>query len=372
FKLQDVASCESGAKSKSYSVKVEYVSASGLTKTSDFKTISIDCTEVVTAVKTPVEEKLFIRGSALSFQGSGSYITVGDGFGSFDDGFTPFTLSAWIKLNNPTMDYSNVIMAKQKNVFCRAPGYSFLVTNGKLNAMLWNYACEGKTIGVESVNSVVNNDEWTHVVMTYSGSGVASGVKFYANGQPVDLSITSDGLAGLSIASEANFSIGALGDGTDWFPLFKGAIDQPLVFNREISPNEVSLLYNGGDGLYADITIPPFNNGLIGGWHFDEGFGESVSDFTGNNNQGSITGSSSGYCGDYYEQAPCQAINGCSWSSYYDCYDSEWNWIGSYSESECYNNGGSYFYDYGYGYCEGTPIFEDPFVTGKVGHYEPA
>ncbi|MFA6319937.1 MAG: hypothetical protein WCX66_03370, partial [archaeon] len=56
FKLQDVASCESGAKSKSYLVKVEYVSASGLTKIADFEKIRIDCAPVVIPASIVVEE----------------------------------------------------------------------------------------------------------------------------------------------------------------------------------------------------------------------------------------------------------------------------------------------------------------------------
>jgi len=56
FKLQNVAQCV--GEKKSYSVKVEYVSASGLTKVADFGIITIDCTSIVTPVGVVVEESI--------------------------------------------------------------------------------------------------------------------------------------------------------------------------------------------------------------------------------------------------------------------------------------------------------------------------
>ncbi len=54
FKLQDIAVCD--GEKKNYSVKVEYVSASGLTKVADFGNVSLDCASVVTPAGVAVEE----------------------------------------------------------------------------------------------------------------------------------------------------------------------------------------------------------------------------------------------------------------------------------------------------------------------------
>lgn len=54
FKLHGVVACD--GERRNYSVKVEYFSASSLTKTADFGNISLDCTNVVTPAKVAVEE----------------------------------------------------------------------------------------------------------------------------------------------------------------------------------------------------------------------------------------------------------------------------------------------------------------------------
>jgi hypothetical protein len=238
------------------------------------------------------------RGSALNLNGV-EYVVVGNGFGSFDDGFTPFSLSAWVKLDNPPVDSYNIVMAKQWNTFCAAPGYSFGVSNGKLVAWFWNHACDHFTMSVESTNAVVNNAEWVYVTMTYSGSGVASGIKLYANGVELTTELPQDSafdnLSGRSIQSEAPFSIGALGDG-QWQPIFKGTIDQPLVFGRVLSESDILDLYNDGLGVYGDISNPIFS-GLLAGWNLDEGSGYLIGDFSGNGNTG--LGASSA---DYYTE----------------------------------------------------------------------
>lgn len=52
--MKDIVACS--GKSKSYSVKIEYASSSGLDKVSDFQNITIDCTQVTTPTGVAVEE----------------------------------------------------------------------------------------------------------------------------------------------------------------------------------------------------------------------------------------------------------------------------------------------------------------------------
>lgn len=245
---------------------------------------------------------------ALTLDGNGQYATVGDDFGNFDNGLTPFSLSAWVKLQN-SGEGGQIIMAKQGNTFCAAPGYHLSVVGGKLAMNLWHHACKGQTMVVASDDAVINDNEWVYVTMTYSGSGVASGIKLYANGQELSKTATSDGLAGLDIHSNFPFSIGGLGDGNAWLQTFEGSIDEALVFNRVLTNNEILSLYNGGSGLYGSIDTAPFNNGLLAGYHFDEGSGGTALDFSGNRNNATIT-SPTNSSGNYYDTGYVVAQNG--------------------------------------------------------------
>ncbi len=67
FKLKSISSCV--GKNKNYSVKVEYVSASGLTKTADFGNIPLDCTSVATPVGVAVEQKIDCTGGTITYLG---------------------------------------------------------------------------------------------------------------------------------------------------------------------------------------------------------------------------------------------------------------------------------------------------------------
>ncbi len=71
-------------------------------------------------------------------------------------------------------------------------------------------------------------------------------------------------------------------------------IDEVAVFNRALSSTEVEQLYNNGLGLYGDVANPPFDDGLVAGYHFDEGFGQAIDDFSNNNFDG-VNNSSADY-----------------------------------------------------------------------------
>ncbi len=67
FKLKSISSCV--GKNKNYSVKVEYVSASGLTKVADFGNILLDCTSVTTPVGVAIEQKIDCTGGTITYFG---------------------------------------------------------------------------------------------------------------------------------------------------------------------------------------------------------------------------------------------------------------------------------------------------------------
>ncbi len=47
-------------------------------------------------------------------------------------------------------------------------------------------------------------------------------------------------------------------------------IDQICIFTRILSTNELNLLWGNGSGLIYNASSPPFNNGLVACWDFDD------------------------------------------------------------------------------------------------------
>ncbi len=58
------------------------------------------------------------------------------------------------------------------------------------------------------------------------------------------------------------------------------------VFNRAITFADVSKFYAGGAGNHGAVGV----GGLIAGYHFDEGRGTTVADFSGHGNTGTLLG----------------------------------------------------------------------------------
>ncbi len=95
--------------------------------------------------------------------------------------------------------------------------------------------------------------EWVHVVLTYDGSSKASGVRIYLNGEPAAMQVRDDALTD-TIRTTAPFRIGRRTDtstnnqllrqsDTEGTYHFVGGLDELMVFQREITAEEVAALY---------------------------------------------------------------------------------------------------------------------------------
>jgi mono/diheme cytochrome c family protein len=93
-------------------------------------------------------------------------------------------------------------------------------------------------------------DTFSHVAVTYDGSGKAAGVAMYVNGQPVKVSVLKDNLTG-SIETKAPFAIGRRGGGTS---PFTGRVDDLRIYSRALDKSEAAQL--GGAATFALVAIP--------------------------------------------------------------------------------------------------------------------
>ncbi|MCP4132109.1 MAG: LamG domain-containing protein [bacterium] len=166
--------------------------------------------------------------SAYDFDGTDDYITTG-----ITDLSGNFTLSVWIY---PDVSQTGAIISKQTDesnnldyaeFSLRIDTYSFLeLVLGKSNA-------ESEIRNVDSVE----NNTWYHIIVTYDGSYI----NCYVNGSFTGFSL----LRSEERRTGSNqLRIGAHRYNGSVTDAFKGTIDDVRIYNRALSMEEITELYN--------------------------------------------------------------------------------------------------------------------------------
>ena len=188
-------------------------------------------------------------GNAGSFNGSSGYIELGNP-SLFNSNFTELTVSAWFKSNiwsneYPSPDYSmDVLVSKwdrltvipNKDVGFRLErwygGSSFGlaissgVDTGNVNA----------TVPIGNVST----DIWHHAVGTFKGGNF---IRLYLDNNKTEQ--TTGIYPQVTAATNQNLRIGVMSHG---YGFFNGLIDDVRIYNRALSSQEVTNLYNSGNG----------------------------------------------------------------------------------------------------------------------------
>lgn len=232
------------------------------------------------------------RGCALDFDGTNDYINAGS-----SSTYKPadITISLWAKYNALTefmifsgnnADWGNytsgwVLEAARTSAGTVRP--AFFTGAG-------NYIHSTQPVSV---------GKWYHIVGTYnSTSNVAS---IYVDGVRTSTTTNADIPYGSS-----NLIIGSI-SGDRYF--FNGSIDEYRIYNRALSANEVTALYNTG----AAKVKASNNTGLVGYWSFDDCKLTKATDSSGYGNIGTLTNFAlSGATSNWLTGA--QAKRGCALS----------------------------------------------------------
>jgi len=121
---------------------------------------------------------------------------------------------------------------------------------------------------------------WHHIVVTY---GATNKFNVY-----LDNVLIITGTQGLNSPGTQVISSGP-GYGTSQVAQ---TIDEINIWDRELSSTEVESLFNVGSGVAGDVSLAPFNTGLLYGWHLDELSGSIAYPFYGIQN-GTLVGTAS-------------------------------------------------------------------------------
>lgn len=169
---------------------------------------------------------------AVDLDGISKHINWGD-IANFDYN-EPFTLSARIKTTGSS---NHTMMARQTGTTSR--GWLFFLQSGIIKFAHRNTTTTNE-IRVDSV-STYNDGNYKIVTVTYDGSGNASGVNLYVDGSPISQSTTTDNLTATTV-NTADCKVGL----RDANLPFVDVIDEPVIFNYELTPAMVLGAFGGG------------------------------------------------------------------------------------------------------------------------------
>ncbi len=173
-----------------------------------------------------------------------------------------FSYSAWIKTS--VSGVAQAILSKGLQTATQQGLLFHMRTTNKIALFLANSVTGSLYINVEGSTNI-NDGSWHHVTVTYDGSSLASGITLYVDGSPETPNVLQDTLGSNSIVNTANCQIGAR-DGTN-LP-WNGFIDEPVIYNKELSSAENTLIYN--TGVPRDLKKLGFASNLYGWWRFTQ------------------------------------------------------------------------------------------------------
>ncbi len=220
------------------------------------------------------------EGYCLTFDGDSDYVEVPDSASLDITG--AITVEAWIKpYTVVAADNWRAVVYKQRDSGPKG-GYGLFVTEDQTEIYFFTY---GK--GVAFVSAGLTLDGWNHVVGIFDIiEGLANDeMKIYINGELKE-SFVAEGYSPYAIDLPLYLG-GNPNDAISTFAPreFCGKIEEIRIYNKAITADEVIAHYNGGAGQYGEPET-----GLVAGYHLDEGTGTTTSDYSGQENHGSVVG----------------------------------------------------------------------------------
>ena len=178
-----------------------------------------------------------LSGGSIVFDGTNDSVVTNT---AVDNTLNTCTFSAWINRTNLTNqvgifnNYANFSGFNVLSTYASAGDISFFYTH--LNG--------GNYIGRQTNTNAILSNNWYHVVGTWDGTFAPSGLKIYVNGVRSDSTSFSGGSVTAYAQSEYAMRIGSAYWSNAERGFFNGNIAQASIYNRALTPNEISQNYN--------------------------------------------------------------------------------------------------------------------------------
>lgn len=212
--------------SGSYPITIQAVDDDGKTETQNF---------TITVLS-------FNNNKSVQFDGVDERIDFGTNVDFRFDRLTPFSVSGWIK-------FGTVLTVQ--SVFGNM-GISTSPRGWRVNAGVNSQKTIGLHLSASNSNQIVvhstsayNDGLWHNFVITYNGSGSASGVTIYVDGAAVAKTVSADTLTNTTVVAN-NLRAGSTADGSP-SQYFSGSLDELAIWNKELNASEVTAIYNSSN-----------------------------------------------------------------------------------------------------------------------------
>jgi hypothetical protein len=178
--------------------------------------------------------------NCLHFNGSDDYVDCGT---ATNCGFTTedFSISCWIKLD--TLPGTEQVLIS-RGVQDTDGWYLGVGSNDDIYAHI--RTTTSTTVYLWTDSFTFSTGTWYHVVFTRADNTY----KCYINNDDKTLS-SSGSLSAINYNASTHLSLGRQSEGSNYFD---GYIDDVRIYDRVLSPNEVSHLYNSGNGTEGYYT----------------------------------------------------------------------------------------------------------------------
>jgi hypothetical protein len=203
-------------------------------------------------------------GNCLEFDGSNDYIDCDNAHSSFPGAFT---VTAWVKHSGDNGNHPLLYLGGNDT-----PG--LYIEDGSNNVHLYMGGSNRRVFNQGSLH----NGNWHHVVFQIPGSAQSdiTNSKAYVDGAELNASLT---VSSGPQSSRLGCGIGG-SDITGSSHDYKGFIDNVIIYDYVRTPAQIAWDYNRGKP--------------IAHWKFDECSGETINDWSGNANHGSLVIGGSG------------------------------------------------------------------------------
>jgi hypothetical protein len=144
----------------------------------------------------------------------------------------------------------------------------------QITGVIWDSA--GSAVAVTTNAIVPNDNQWHHVMFTYTGDTSTDGLKLFVDGIQRAQGTSANG--GTRATTAVVPTIGGLSQSITW--MFEGNIDEVSIFNAAIAIGDLW----DGSGQPTDLTsLSP-----LGWWRFEEGSGTNAIDSGSGGNNGTL------------------------------------------------------------------------------------
>jgi hypothetical protein len=157
-----------------------------------------------------------------------------------------YTISYWIKMNTADNLVTAVLSNIDGSTRCIIDIYHWDIAHAN-NGLLQFFVANGSARCWVNKAAFITDSNWHNVVCQYNGDRNPSNMKVWLDGQAVTLNIQQNNLN--SDATLGNTAI-QIGRRNTTAYTTNSIIDEVAVWNRFITPAEVTLLYNNGNGLF--------------------------------------------------------------------------------------------------------------------------